>query len=215
MIQISKTDPLIGFFVSKTNTRFGKLRPWILFSAPFSILCYMAIWFVPGTDDKSLKTVWYLVFYCLFQTFLSVSSKENKPQPIHRNMFIPILFNSVCMFLTLAWQWYWHQAKPSETRRLLTVSVIKIFSNHLVFSKSVLHTNKGMCFEIIGTLLAAGIQGLMLSIVGSTTSCKVTLAAFYPTEPNMVNSTESLMHLEAPQNATGKDKLVRIKQNFK
>lgn len=22
------TDPLIGFFVNKTNTRFGKLRPW-------------------------------------------------------------------------------------------------------------------------------------------------------------------------------------------
>lgn len=22
------TDPLIGFFVNRTNTRFGKLRPW-------------------------------------------------------------------------------------------------------------------------------------------------------------------------------------------
>ena len=66
-----------------------------------------------------------------------------------------------------------------------------------------------MCFEIFGTLLAAGIQGLMLSIVGSSSSCKVTLSAFNPTQSNFLNST-SYVDLIASKNATGKDKLVRI-----
>jgi Na+/melibiose symporter-like transporter len=65
------TDPLIGYFVSKTNTRWGKLRPWILFSTPFALASYMMIWYVPNISE-AWKTVWYLLFYCLFQTFLSV-----------------------------------------------------------------------------------------------------------------------------------------------
>lgn len=64
------TDPLIGYVVSKTNTKFGKLRPWILFSAPLAVLTYMMIWYVPDIN-KSDKLYWYLSFYCLFQTFLS------------------------------------------------------------------------------------------------------------------------------------------------
>lgn len=64
------TDPLVGYAVSKTKTRFGKYRPWILFSTPFSIVCYMMIWYVPNFSNE-LKTAWYVIFYCLFQTFLS------------------------------------------------------------------------------------------------------------------------------------------------
>ena len=67
-----------------------------------------------------------------------------------------------------------------------------------------------MSFEIAGTLLAAGIQGLMLSIVGSSTSCKVTLGdQAKPTEPTFLNAS-SLIDFAAPANATGKEKLVNI-----
>ena len=67
-----------------------------------------------------------------------------------------------------------------------------------------------MSFEIVGTLLAAGIQGLMLSIVGSSTSCKVTLGGVAkPTDPTFLNATR-LFDFEAPANATGKDKLVSV-----
>jgi sodium-dependent lysophosphatidylcholine symporter 1 len=65
------TDPLVGYLVNKTQTRYGKLRPWILLSTPFAIITYMMIWYNPSIDG-TLKTIWYLVFYCLFQTFLSV-----------------------------------------------------------------------------------------------------------------------------------------------
>lgn len=62
------TDPLVGCIVFKTNTRFGKMRPWILFSAPFAVFCYMMFWYVPDIDREH-KLYWYLIFYCLFQTF--------------------------------------------------------------------------------------------------------------------------------------------------
>ncbi|CAH1773326.1 unnamed protein product, partial [Owenia fusiformis] len=64
------TDPLCGFLVSRTNTRFGRYRPWILFSAPFACVSYLMLWYVPGVNNSG-KVGWYLVFYCLFNGFLS------------------------------------------------------------------------------------------------------------------------------------------------
>ena len=71
-----------------------------------------------------------------------------------------------------------------------------------------------MSFEIIGTLLAAGIQGLMLSLVGSSTSCDVTLRPAKSTKPTFFNAT-SVIEFAAPANATAKDKLVtKLNSNF-
>lgn len=64
------TDPLVGYACSKTNTKFGRLRPWIIFPVPFAVFCYMMIWYVPDIE-KEYKTLWYLIFYCSFNLFLS------------------------------------------------------------------------------------------------------------------------------------------------
>lgn len=64
------TDPLVGFFISRTSwTPCGRLIPWIIFSTPFAIVSYFLIWFVP--DVSSGLVVWYLVFYCLFQSLVT------------------------------------------------------------------------------------------------------------------------------------------------
>uniref|UniRef100_A0A4W5JI04 MFSD2 lysolipid transporter A, lysophospholipid b n=1 Tax=Hucho hucho TaxID=62062 RepID=A0A4W5JI04_9TELE len=61
------TDPIIGFMVSRSPwTRFGRMLPWILFSTPLAVVSYFLIWYVPVIEDG--KVMWYLVFYCLFQT---------------------------------------------------------------------------------------------------------------------------------------------------
>lgn len=61
------TDPTVGFLVSRTPwTRFGRMMPWIVLSTPFAVLCYFLIWYVPSVDQG--KVVWYLIFYCCFQT---------------------------------------------------------------------------------------------------------------------------------------------------
>ncbi|KAG5265637.1 hypothetical protein AALO_G00244680 [Alosa alosa] len=61
------TDPVVGFLVSRSQwTRFGRMMPWILISTPFAIMTYFMIWFVPPVEQG--KVIWYLVFYCLFQS---------------------------------------------------------------------------------------------------------------------------------------------------
>uniref|UniRef100_A0A671LZR4 Sodium-dependent lysophosphatidylcholine symporter 1-B-like n=1 Tax=Sinocyclocheilus anshuiensis TaxID=1608454 RepID=A0A671LZR4_9TELE len=61
------TDPTVGFLVSRSPwTRFGRMMPWILLSTPFAVLCYFLIWYVPSVEQG--KVVWYLIFYCSFQT---------------------------------------------------------------------------------------------------------------------------------------------------
>ncbi|XP_052256460.1 uncharacterized protein LOC127861822 [Dreissena polymorpha] len=64
------TDPTCGFLVHRTDTRFGKFRPWILFSAPFSCGAYFCLWYVPNFSVEG-KFAWYFCFYCSFQMFLS------------------------------------------------------------------------------------------------------------------------------------------------
>ncbi|CAL1584461.1 unnamed protein product [Knipowitschia caucasica] len=61
------TDPTVGFLVSRTPwTRFGRMLPWILFSTPLAVVAYFLIWYVPPFENG--KVIWYLLFYCLFQT---------------------------------------------------------------------------------------------------------------------------------------------------
>ncbi|XP_062600729.1 sodium-dependent lysophosphatidylcholine symporter 1-like [Saccostrea cucullata] len=64
------TDPLCGYFVNRTRTRFGQFKPWILLSTPLACTAYFFLWYVPDFGDEE-KVVWYFVFYCLFQGFLS------------------------------------------------------------------------------------------------------------------------------------------------
>ncbi|KAK3089836.1 hypothetical protein FSP39_006949 [Pinctada imbricata] len=64
------TDPTCGYLVNKTNTRLGKLRPWILISTPFACTAYFFLWYVPDLSEEG-KLGWYFCFYCLFQGLLS------------------------------------------------------------------------------------------------------------------------------------------------
>ncbi|KAM6217991.1 sodium-dependent lysophosphatidylcholine symporter 1 isoform 2-T2 [Rhynchocyon petersi] len=65
------TDPLVGFCISKSPwTRLGHLMPWIIFSTPLAIIAYILIWFVPDFN-KNDQTLWYLLFYCLFETLVT------------------------------------------------------------------------------------------------------------------------------------------------
>ncbi|XP_060119633.1 sodium-dependent lysophosphatidylcholine symporter 1-like [Heteronotia binoei] len=67
------TDPAVGFLVSRSpRRRCGKLIPWIVASTPFGVFFYFLLWFVPSDSlSVSLKFLWYLAMYCLFQTCMS------------------------------------------------------------------------------------------------------------------------------------------------
>lgn len=57
-------DPLIGALADRTNTRWGKFRPWVLFTAlPFAFFFVLA-YTTPDLDSRS-KIVWAYVTYNL------------------------------------------------------------------------------------------------------------------------------------------------------
>uniref|UniRef100_A0A8C1MZQ0 Major facilitator superfamily domain containing 2aa n=1 Tax=Cyprinus carpio TaxID=7962 RepID=A0A8C1MZQ0_CYPCA len=61
------TDPAVGFLISRSPwTRHGRMMPWILMSTIPAVMCYFLIWVVPPIEQG--KMMWYLLFYCLFQT---------------------------------------------------------------------------------------------------------------------------------------------------
>ncbi|MED6260522.1 Sodium-dependent lysophosphatidylcholine symporter 1-B [Ataeniobius toweri] len=93
------TDPTVGFLVSRSRwTSIGRMMPWILFSTPFAVLTYFLIWYVPSFEEG--KVIWYLVFYCLFQSmqtcfhvpysaltmFISSDQKERDSATAYRMM---------------------------------------------------------------------------------------------------------------------------------
>jgi GPH family glycoside/pentoside/hexuronide:cation symporter len=57
------SDIIAGILVDKTNTRFGKARPWILASAPLLAIGIALIFFVPaGWDEKGKLVYAYLTY---------------------------------------------------------------------------------------------------------------------------------------------------------
>ncbi|KAJ8378809.1 hypothetical protein AAFF_G00236260 [Aldrovandia affinis] len=64
------TDPVVGFFISKSKwTRIGRLMPWMVGCTPFVVVSYFYLWYVPPFPNG--KFVWYLSFYCLYQTLIT------------------------------------------------------------------------------------------------------------------------------------------------
>ncbi|XP_048387281.2 major facilitator superfamily domain-containing protein 2B [Stegostoma tigrinum] len=64
------TDPAIGYLISKSKwTKIGRLMPWIIGSAPFAVLSYVLLWYVPPRGRWSF--LWYIFFYGLFCTLLT------------------------------------------------------------------------------------------------------------------------------------------------
>uniref|UniRef100_A0A3B4AAN2 Major facilitator superfamily domain containing 2A n=1 Tax=Periophthalmus magnuspinnatus TaxID=409849 RepID=A0A3B4AAN2_9GOBI len=93
------TDPTVGFLVSRSRwTGIGRMMPWILLSTPFAVVTYFLIWYVPPFEQG--KVIWYLVFYCLFQSmqtcfhvpysaltmFISKDQKERDSATAYRMM---------------------------------------------------------------------------------------------------------------------------------
>jgi len=66
-------DPFMGVVADRTNTKWGKFRPWVLWAAiPFAILFVLA--FTTPEYSPSGKLVYAYITYILLMTIYSVSN---------------------------------------------------------------------------------------------------------------------------------------------
>ncbi|NQU86003.1 MAG: MFS transporter [Mariniphaga sp.] len=66
-------DPVMGVIADRTNTRWGKFRPWILWTAiPFGIFGFLA--FMTPNWDQTAKVVWAFVTYILLMLVYSANN---------------------------------------------------------------------------------------------------------------------------------------------
>lgn len=64
-------DPTVGVLSDRTQTRWGKYRPWVLWTAlPFMVF-YVLAFHNPGIQDKALVAVYATVSYVLLMTLYS------------------------------------------------------------------------------------------------------------------------------------------------
>ena len=67
-------DPFIGIITDRTNTRWGKYRPWLIWTAiPFCVFYVLAFW-NPGIHDKTLVAVYATVSYLLLLTMYGLNN---------------------------------------------------------------------------------------------------------------------------------------------
>lgn len=67
-------DPTVGIITDRTNTRWGKYRPWVLWTAvPFCVFYVLAFW-NPGIEDKGLVAVYATISYVLLMTMYSFNN---------------------------------------------------------------------------------------------------------------------------------------------
>ena len=69
-------DPMVGIITDRTKTRWGKYRPWVLWtSIPFCVF-YVLAFYNPGIHDKTMVAVYATVSYVLL---MSAYSFNNTP----------------------------------------------------------------------------------------------------------------------------------------
>ncbi|MDQ0728794.1 MFS transporter [Microbacterium sp. W4I20] len=83
-------DLIVGTLVDKTRTRWGKARPWILFSTPVLVISFALLFNVPAGLTETGKEIYAFIFYflCLgvgfvssnlaYHTLLSVITSDSK-----------------------------------------------------------------------------------------------------------------------------------------
>lgn len=64
------TDLIMGAIVDRTHTRWGKARPWVLWTAPFMTLGMIALFNVPANLTDTGKLVYAYITYILMTCFI-------------------------------------------------------------------------------------------------------------------------------------------------
>ena len=67
-------DPAVGIMADRTRTRWGKFRPWILWTALPFCLFYVLAYYNPGIEDKGTVATYATISYLLLMTVYSFNN---------------------------------------------------------------------------------------------------------------------------------------------
>ncbi|WP_315460269.1 glycoside-pentoside-hexuronide (GPH):cation symporter [uncultured Streptococcus sp.] len=71
------TDFLMGGIIDKTNTKWGKARPWLILSAPLMVIGIILILSVPSSWSSAMKLVYayitYIFLNCIVYTIFGIA----------------------------------------------------------------------------------------------------------------------------------------------
>ena len=67
-------DPTVGILADRTNTRWGKFRPWMIWTAVPFCLFYVLAFYNPGIQDKATVATYATISYILLMTAYSFNN---------------------------------------------------------------------------------------------------------------------------------------------
>lgn len=72
------TDPVIGSIIDRTETRFGKFRPFLVIGSLIMLIASFMIYFFSFNVDKSYRMIWVILWYTVWvigYTFMTTVNK--------------------------------------------------------------------------------------------------------------------------------------------
>ncbi|MFN3691538.1 MAG: MFS transporter [Fervidobacterium sp.] len=66
------TDPIMGYISDKTNTRFGRRRPYFLAGVPFIFLSFIAVWYPVSFESVFARFMYALFSYIFLNTVVTM-----------------------------------------------------------------------------------------------------------------------------------------------
>lgn len=99
-------NPIYGFLSDRTNTKWGKRRPWLVIGAPLLCLCFILFYNVPNAvvDNQTMLFVYMLLMYILrtrWSTQTTAHSSRSSSEPIKNAPKQTVYVRSVS---SLQWQ---------------------------------------------------------------------------------------------------------------
>ena len=67
-------DPTVGLLIDRTNTRWGKFRPWVLWTIIPFCMFYVLAFYNPGIHEKSMVATYATISYVLMMTAYSFNN---------------------------------------------------------------------------------------------------------------------------------------------
>ncbi len=72
MIWDAVNQPLAGYFSDRTNSKYGRRKPWIIASVPLFMLTFIMVFSVPSGLSGYSLFVWFLIALILFEAVASI-----------------------------------------------------------------------------------------------------------------------------------------------